>query len=149
MISDVIHQILAASLIICAVIVFGTVMYSHIEGWSSVDSVYFVVTSAFTVGYGDITVSPDHRILTGVFLICVCTLTLASSSVIGKGLIQIIQDRAAFKKEKRITISIGRKVEKLRGEGVKISDEDIADIKSELNKITEELKDRLASDKDL
>lgn len=149
MTSDVVHQIAAASMIIFGVIVLGIVLYSNLEGWSLLNSVYFVVTSVFTVGYGDVVVSPQYRVLTAVFLIFACTLTLASSSVIGKGILQIIQDRAIIRKEKRITINLKRRIDKLKEEGVEISDEEIADLKSELDKVSAELKGMLASDKEI
>lgn len=149
MTSDVVHQIAAASMIILGVIVFGTVLYCDLEEWSLLNSVYFVVTSVFTVGYGDVVVSPQYRVLTAIFLIFACTLTLACSSVIGKGILQIIQDRAIIRKEKRITIDLKHRIDKLKEEGVEITDEEIADLKSELDKVSGELKGMLASDKEI
>jgi hypothetical protein len=149
MTSNVVHQIAAASMIILGVILFGTILYYNLEGWSLLNSVYFVVTSVFTVGYGDVIVSPQYRVLTAVFLIFACTLTLACSSVIGKGILQIIQDRAIIRKEKHITINLKRRIDKLKEEGVDITDNEITELKSELDNVSEELKGMLASDKEI
>jgi voltage-gated potassium channel len=149
MTSDVVHQIAAASMIIFGVMVFGTILYYNLEGWSLLNSVYFIVTSVFTVGYGDVIVSPQYRVMTAVFLIFACTLTLACSSVIGKGILQIIQDKAIIRKEKRITINLKRRIDKLKEEGVEITDDEITELKSELDKVSEELKGMLASDKEI
>ena len=37
----------------------GSCVYYHVEGWRYLDSVYFVVATATTVGYGDIVPQTD------------------------------------------------------------------------------------------
>jgi len=47
---------------------FGCVAYNWLEGWSPVDSVYFLTVMATTVGYGDLTPTTDAgKIFTAVY----------------------------------------------------------------------------------
>lgn len=48
----------------------GTVMYSYIEGWSWIDSLYFSVITLTTIGYGDIApVTDAGKLFTIVYII--------------------------------------------------------------------------------
>jgi len=81
---------LRLSLSILAIIVLtAALFYRAIEGWSFINALYFAVSTASTVGYGDLT--PTHeisRIFTIVFIILSTTLTLYSISLIAqKGII--------------------------------------------------------------
>jgi len=42
-----------------ALVAVATLLFSYLEGWSYVDSFYFSVVTASTVGYGDITPDTD------------------------------------------------------------------------------------------
>jgi len=47
------------------IIFVGAVLYRYLEGWSWVDSFYFVVITLTTIGYGDLTPTTDlTKILT-------------------------------------------------------------------------------------
>jgi voltage-gated potassium channel Kch len=50
-------------------IVVGTVVYSAIEHWSWIDSLYFSVVAVTTVGFGDLTPSTDGSKLFTVFYV--------------------------------------------------------------------------------
>jgi voltage-gated potassium channel len=65
--------ILASVAVLLAV---GTVVYSILEGWSLLDSLYFSVVTLATVGYGDLTPTTDIAklftigyILTGIGIV--------------------------------------------------------------------------------
>jgi hypothetical protein len=51
------YKVLAASAVL--LIVVGTVVFSLLEDWSIVDSFYFSVVTATTVGFGDLTPDTD------------------------------------------------------------------------------------------
>jgi len=51
--------LLVPFLILIAIMITGTLIFSRLEGWSIIDSLYFVVTSITTVGYGDLTPTQD------------------------------------------------------------------------------------------
>lgn len=49
-------------------IVAGALLFSWLEGWSFIDSVYFVVITLTTIGYGDLTpTTPITKLLTIFF----------------------------------------------------------------------------------
>lgn len=49
------------------IILIGVVIYHYLEGWSWVDSLYFVVITLTTIGYGDFTPTTDLTKLITVF----------------------------------------------------------------------------------
>lgn len=46
--------------IIFLILIFGTVVYHLLEGWTWIDSLYFTTVTISTIGYGDI--YPTHEI---------------------------------------------------------------------------------------
>ena len=81
---------LKLSLSLLAVIILtAALFYRAIEGWSFVNGLYFAISTASTVGYGDL--APSHeisKIFTMVFIILSTTLTLYSISLVAqKGII--------------------------------------------------------------
>lgn len=62
------YKLLAASAVL--LIASGTVVFSLLEDWSIVDSFYFSVVTATTVGFGDITPETDSaKLLTVVYIL--------------------------------------------------------------------------------
>jgi voltage-gated potassium channel len=49
----------AAFAMLAALMVIGTIFYVIVEGWSPLDSLYFAVIAAATVGFGDYTPQTD------------------------------------------------------------------------------------------
>jgi hypothetical protein len=62
------YQLLMAGAIL--LIISGTVVFSLLEDWSIVDSFYFSVVTATTVGFGDLTPATDAaKLFTVVYII--------------------------------------------------------------------------------
>ena len=62
------YKLLAAGAVL--LIATGTVVFSLLEDWSIVDSFYFSVVTATTVGFGDITPDTDGaKLFTVVYII--------------------------------------------------------------------------------
>ena len=61
---------------VAVLLAVGTIVYSFLEGWSLLDSLYFSVVTLATVGYGDLTPTTDVAklftigyILTGIGIV--------------------------------------------------------------------------------
>jgi len=63
----------------------GTLVYTQVEGWTALDSVYFIVASITTVGYGDM--SP----VTDLGKMLCCLLVLLGVAFIGAALIKLVE----------------------------------------------------------
>jgi voltage-gated potassium channel len=72
-------------------VIIGTIVFHYIEGFSWVDSLYFVVVTVTTVGYGDITPTTDLGKIATIILI------ISGLSVVGA----FIQVYSKYRLEKR------------------------------------------------
>jgi voltage-gated potassium channel len=82
----------------------GMVFYHRVEGWSWLDSAYFCVVTAATVGYGDIhPVTPYGRVFTIFYIILGVVMLGIFIQLAGKtayeSLQETVQRRQAEKKE--------------------------------------------------
>jgi voltage-gated potassium channel len=78
----------AAFAMLTALMVIGTIFYVIVEGWSLLDSLYFAVIAASTVGFGDFTPQTDLGkgftiiyVLTGVGLLVMILGRIATGMV--------------------------------------------------------------------
>ena len=89
-------EFVAAFTALNSIIVIGTVAYRYMEGWSWIKSLYFVVATLATVGYGDVHPTTDgSRLFTAAFILIGVTVAISSIGVIGT--------RYLAKREERIT----------------------------------------------
>jgi hypothetical protein len=67
----------------------GVVFYHHVEGWSWIDSFYFCVVTAATVGYGDF--SPQTtlgKLFTIAYIICSVGIFVSLVGTLGVNLVR-------------------------------------------------------------
>jgi voltage-gated potassium channel len=65
-------------IVFCALMVFGTIGFSLIEGKSIIDSAYFVIVTMATVGYGDV-----HPVTTGGKIFAVALIIMGVGAFLG------------------------------------------------------------------
>ena len=75
--------------LLAGIVLVAALFYRYTEGWSLINSLYFTISTASTVGYGDLTPSRGiSKIFTMVYIILSTTLTLYSISLVAqKGII--------------------------------------------------------------
>ena len=88
-----------ATLIFIGVLVLGTVGYRYIEGWSWLESLWMVLITVTTIGYGEVRpLSPEGRLFTLCFIlgslsVGTYTLTRITQYLLEGDLIRDLRDR--------------------------------------------------------
>jgi voltage-gated potassium channel len=81
---------------------FGTIIYHYLEGWSWIESLYFVVVTLTTVGYGDLHPTTDlSRLVTISFILIGVSIAVTSISVIGSRYLARHEERIEKRVEDR------------------------------------------------
>lgn len=92
----------AAFALLSAIVLVGTIFYAVVEGWSLLDSLYFSVITASTVGFGDFapTTAPG-RAFTIVYVLISVGLLVFILSRIAAGMVERKVAHDAAKKRQR------------------------------------------------
>ncbi|GEM_PF-719830 len=91
-------NVLFLAFAVVIVIAVGALTFSYIEGWSYLNAVYFVVMTATTVGYGDITpVTEMGKIMTMIFALSIIPLVLYLFSLMAR-----VETAQVYKKLSRV-----------------------------------------------
>lgn len=64
---EITKSLVFAFLLLLILYVFGTLAYHNLEGWTWVDSIYFMTATFTTVGYGDLVPQTDAAKIFTVF----------------------------------------------------------------------------------
>jgi len=89
-------------LVILFFIFLGVVVFSAIESWSIVDSLYFTVSTMTTVGFGDIVPTHDtSKLLATFYMMLTVPLILISVGLVTEVVHDNLQKRIEERKKKR------------------------------------------------
>jgi len=73
---------------IVVLIIAATLIFRHVEGWSYIDSFYFVVATSGTVGYGDITPVTDlGKMIASIYILLMVPIIIYSFTLVAEGYI--------------------------------------------------------------
>jgi voltage-gated potassium channel Kch len=71
--------------IFLGLVLVGSYFYTLIEGWSYLDAVYFTVSTATTLGYGDfVPITPLGKIFTIIFALLIISLAFYFFTLVGR-----------------------------------------------------------------
>ena len=94
------------------VLVVGTFIYHNVEGWGYLDSTYFMVITATTIGYGDFTPQTDIGKITSIvyFFIGIAFMFYMIDSII----LSLISRKIKDDKTKSKSLGNGRRLKKFK-----------------------------------
>ena len=114
------NNLLLLILFFLFVIVVGSFFYYYVEGWDFLDSIYFVIITMTTVGYGDLYPSTDAgKIFTMVFSVIGVAGALYFFSVIGSSIFKkhveekVSEIKRDTKKQEEVKEEIKREVRRV------------------------------------
>ena len=105
------RRVIAAVILLILILIMGVQIYHKLEGWSYLDSTYFLVITATTIGYGDIVPQTNIGKILTIFYsfagiaIAFYLVSLISHSIFEKRL----YNRLDYLKEKQKNLSKKRK----------------------------------------
>lgn len=86
---------IAAVVSLVAITLAGTLVFSYLQDWDLLTSLYFTVYTIATVGYGNVEVFAGNRLFVAVFIIVAGTVALACIGAISNWMVAAFQRRAA------------------------------------------------------
>lgn len=100
----------AAASMLVALMTVGTLFYTVVEGWSPLDSLYFSVIAAATVGFGDFAPQTDPgKAFTIVYVLVGVGLLVLILSRIATGMVELKLERQADPQPRRRRLRVRRK----------------------------------------
>jgi hypothetical protein len=80
----IIKKIVSLLSVVVSLLIIGTIVYSRLEGWGFIDSLYFSTTTLTTIGYGDLYPTREiTKLFTVVFALTGVAMMLYALTVLG------------------------------------------------------------------
>lgn len=90
----IVQKIISLLSIVVSLLLIGTIVYSRLEGWGFIDSVYFSTMTLTTIGYGDLHPTREiTKVFTVFFALTGVAMMLYSLTVLGTHYIHYLDTR--------------------------------------------------------